>query len=280
MRSSFSSAISIVLVLLAVFFVAGCPVDDSGESSRSDTDSALEGGDVGNDIVDEVASDVAADATPDAGEDEQEIQPDQGEDVLIDPVEEAAEEPSGDVIEETGDEETMEYSCDFPDGPYGFASVGNVVGPMTWPEAGVGELETLPADLWALHCDPDVHSIFIQVSTTTCSNCSTRLAQIKNLESHWMEHGAKWIFIVDGASSDASADSYIERKAIDFGWRTNDENNTWRSDAIVNSSIYSFVPWTGVIRASDMVLVYDEPDDRYLDIAAIATELDPDADSQ
>jgi hypothetical protein len=33
------------------------------------------------------------------------------------------------------------------------------------------------------------------------------------------------------------------------------------------------VPWTGVIRTSDMQLVYDEPDTSYLDIEAIAIEL-------
>ena len=58
-----------------------------------------------------------------------------------------------------------------------------------------------------------------------------------------------------------------------FGWRTNDSDNSLGGGTIASSDIYDGVPWIGVIRASDMQLVYDEPDDEYLDVAAIATEL-------
>ena len=42
---------------------------------------------------------------------------------------------------------------------------------------------------------------------------------------------------------------------------------------IVNAPIYGGVPWTGVIDMDTMELVYDEPDDRFLDIMSIAIEL-------
>jgi len=60
---------------------------------------------------------------------------------------------------------------------------------------------------------------------------------------------------------------------VTFGWRTNDADNSLGGRTIADSTIYDGVPWIGVIRASDMQLVYDEPDDEYLDLAAIATEL-------
>jgi hypothetical protein len=60
---------------------------------------------------------------------------------------------------------------------------------------------------------------------------------------------------------------------VTFGWRTNDADNSLGAGAIASSGIYDGTPWIGVIRASDMQLVYDEPDDEYLDVAAIATEL-------
>ena len=58
-----------------------------------------------------------------------------------------------------------------------------------------------------------------------------------------------------------------------FGWATNDADNSLGGGTIAGSDIYDGVPWIGVIRTSDMQLVHDEPDDSYLDIAAIATEL-------
>jgi len=55
--------------------------------------------------------------------------------------------------------------CTFPEGPYGFAAVGDTVGPMSWPSAYAGLDETLEADLSAIHCDPSVNSIFVMVAT-------------------------------------------------------------------------------------------------------------------
>ena len=49
---------------------------------------------------------------------------------------------------------------------------------------------------------------------------------------------------------------------------------------VYESATHTAVPWTAVIRPSTMVMECDEPDDRYLDIAAIAAALaaNPDAD--
>lgn len=75
------------------------------------------------------------------------------------------------------------------------------------------------------------------------------------------------------APSASAANDYVNRYDVNFGWRTNDADNTLGPFAVANSMIFAGVPWTGVIRTSDMQLVYDEPDDRYLDIMSIAMEL-------
>ena len=77
------------------------------------------------------------------------------------------------------------------------------------------------------------------------------------------------------AGTAAQADAYINEYGVTFGWRTNDQDNTEGSYSIAYSYIYGGYPWTGVIRASDMQLVYDESDTSYLDIATIAAELNP-----
>jgi len=81
------------------------------------------------------------------------------------------------------------------------------------------------------------------------------------------------VFIVADAGSAAEADTYVDSNGPTFGWRTNDADNTMGAGTISGSGIYGGVPWTGVIRTSDMQLMYDEPDTSYLDIAAIAEEL-------
>ena len=186
------------------------------------------------------------------------------------------EDSSTDTVLDTGvdpgvDEGTV--LCEYPDGPYGFNAVGDIVGPMDWPSAVAGPVETLAADLAVLHCDPDIHSIFVQISTTSCAYCPARLSEIAGMHDHWNTHGAKWIFVVADASDAAAADAYVGTHGPTFGWRTHDGDNSLAIDAIAASAIYGGVPWTGVIRATDMQLVYDEPDTSYLDIRAIAAEL-------
>ena len=99
------------------------------------------------------------------------------------------------------------------------------------------------------------------------------MREIGGLADHWETYGAKWIFVVVDASSAAGADTYVDNYIGSFGWRTNDADNSEGANTIASSPAFGAQPWTGVIRASDMVLVYDEPDDAYLDLEAIAEEL-------
>lgn len=168
--------------------------------------------------------------------------------------------------------DTGSGACSYPAGPYEFSRVGRVVPPMAWPSAAAAG-ESLPADLARLHCDPAVHSVFLQVVTTSCPNCPARIGEIAGLRSHWEATGVKWIFLVGDAAGASEADAYLDRYGVDFGWRSNDADNTAGAFTVTGSGIYGGVPWTAVISTRDMTLRYDEPDDRYLDIAAIATEL-------
>jgi len=87
-------------------------------------------------------------------------------DTAVDPVVE----PTDDPLPEPADDPVVEdpgSTCTYPSGPYAFSAVGDTVGPMSWPSAVVGADETLAADLEALHCDPGVHSVFVQIVTTT-----------------------------------------------------------------------------------------------------------------
>jgi hypothetical protein len=155
---------------------------------------------------------------------------------------------------------------------------------MSWPSAIAAATETLAADLAALHCDPSVQVIFVQVMATDCVGCSQRMAQILSWRSTWESTGAKWIFAVLTTSgylgSSSDADAYVTGTGIDFGYRTNDVDNTAGGRTLFNSGNFQTVPWTGVIRPSTMELVCDEPDGARLDLQGIATALanNPDAD--
>ena len=181
-----------------------------------------------------------------------------------------------DPIEDLPAEEA-EPPCTYPDGPHAFTAVGDIAPPMSWPSA-MARPDDLgsPASLADLHCDPDVHSIFIQYVTIACIYCPERMMQIAYLRDHWETHGAKWIFIVGDASDAVEANSYTEDQGVSFGWSTNDEDNSEGANYFRTSPIHdSSVPWTGVIRASDMQITHDEASGTSLDIEAIAVELDP-----
>jgi hypothetical protein len=151
--------------------------------------------------------------------------------------------------------------------------VGDTVPPMAWPRAVATDAETMPADVAVIRCDPGVHSIFIQMATTTCSVCPERIREIVGLKSTWETYGAKWVFMVSDAASPSAAGTYVSRYGVDFGWATNDSDNTEGEGLVAGSGMYGAVPWTVVISTRDMRLRYEEPDDRYLDIASIAEEL-------
>ena len=169
--------------------------------------------------------------------------------------------------------------CVYPPGPYSFTHT-RITPPMRWPSAVAGPAETLPADTERLRCDPAVKSIFIQVTTTTCPTCAERMRTIAGLASTWAANGTKWIFVVGDAASPSVANSYVNRYGIDFGWRTNDADNSAGSGTVAGSSNFAAVPWTGVIRPATMELVCDEPDDTYLNLQQISNALaaDPLAD--
>jgi hypothetical protein len=172
---------------------------------------------------------------------------------------------------------------EYPAGPYSFAW-NQRVAPMAWPTAIISTTETLAADLAVLRCDPDVHSIFIQATATDCSSCPSRMEMIADGAATWEANGAKWVIVVatlgGHVGSMDQVRSYVERFGIDFGFWTNDADNTGGAYTVADSSIRAAVPWTGVIRPSTMELVCDEPDDAYLDLNAISAALaaNPDAD--
>ncbi len=179
-------------------------------------------------------------------------------------------EPDGDTDVDEADADPD--GCGYPAAPYAFER-GGTLAPMSWPEAVAGVDTVGEADLAAMHCDPEVNSIFLLVSTMSCPTCPDKLNEIRDLRAHWETHGARWIFILADAIPVAQAGEYVDRHGVTFGWRTNDLDNSEGVNTIVFSPIIEIVPWIGVIRASDMQLVYDEPDETELDIEAIAIEL-------
>ncbi len=183
--------------------------------------------------------------------------------------------PAGDAIVDDPVEDVAEEEaappCEYPSGPYAFTAVGDVVGPMSWDSA-VARPDDYgrPADLEDLFCDPDVHSIFIQIVTITCPYCPARMELIAYNRENWETYGAKWIFVVADATTPAEADAYTDAQGVSFGWSTNDTDNSMGAYTIAAAPIYSGVPWTGVIRTSDMQIVYEGTSP---DIVNIAQEL-------
>ena len=162
--------------------------------------------------------------------------------------------------------------CEYPGGPYGLGQ-GRVIAPMRWPSAVTGTAESGSADLEDLHCNPDVSSIFIDVGATWCPSCGDRMREIASLRDHWNATGVTWIFIVSDAGSASSASDYVDRYGIDFGFRTNDADNSEGGGTIASSSLFATIPWVGIVRPDDMLMLYDEASSGYLDLAGIASDL-------
>lgn len=197
-------------------------------------------------------------------------------------------EEGGDVPGEVDDEADADAdgdaaACEYPEGPYSFTYQG-IAPPMNWPTAVPGPDETLPADLTQIRCDPGVRSIFILVMDPECAACGGRAAAIAGQRETWEANGTKWIIVVRAAEGHfATAEevrSHVESAGFTFGWWTHDGDNAVAPFAILDSGIFSNVPWTGVIRSTTMELVCDEPDDAFLDLDAISGALaaDPEAD--
>lgn len=74
-----------------------------------------------------------------------------------------------DVVEEPVEDPVEEPEpCEYPAGPYGFNSVGEIAGPARWPGCIKASAETYPldqADMAEFQCDPEVQSIGVFFST-------------------------------------------------------------------------------------------------------------------
>jgi hypothetical protein len=146
--------------------------------------------------------------------------------------------------------------CEYPGGPHRLGR-GSTIAPMRWPSAVVGRTETGTADLEDLYCDDSINGVFIYAGTTWCTYCGELLRDIAADRDTWERNGVVWIFIVSDATSPALASGYIDRYGIDFGFRTNDADNSAGRMAIAESGLFSTIPWVGVVRTSDMVLTHD-----------------------
>ncbi len=148
--------------------------------------------------------------------------------------------------------------CSYPPGPYEF-DLNSTIMNMYWENAERGSAEELGiadmANFETFFCDSDVNSIFMYVGSTDCPFCIETIAEIRSLTNVFRENGVLWIFIITDAISALEASRYFDSNDVNFGWRTNDRDNSEGAYAIVNSDIASDVPWIGVFRISDMVLV-------------------------
>lgn len=173
--------------------------------------------------------------------------------------------------EDATDTAEVEECAAYPDGPYDFRSVGDVLAPMRWSAARSGPAEELAADLRAIRCSPGNRSIFLMVATTVCPNCPERLADINRLKARFDELGAKWVFLVTDAASPPAASLYIDRYGIDFGWRSNDQDNSVGRFAIATAT--EWVPWIAAVRSRDMVVRHMETTTTRLDLETVAETL-------
>jgi hypothetical protein len=164
--------------------------------------------------------------------------------------------------------------CEYPPGPYGFFAEGDTVPQMAWPSSITGPDETVPADLSRIRCQPGVHTIFFQIVATYCPVCPTRMREIASLKDTWERYGAKWVFFVGDIRGASLADAYVNRYGITFGWRTDDHDNTAGNGAVAGSSLVGGqIPWTAVVRASDMQFIEYERAPGTMDIVGLAARL-------
>lgn len=75
-----------------------------------------------------------------------------------------------------------------------------------------------------------------------------------------------------GPGSASGASEYVSWYGVDFGFRTNDEDNSRGRAAIAESGLFWGVPWVGVIRTSDMTL-YRQDTEWGFDLRSVAEEL-------
>ncbi|MBW2261035.1 MAG: hypothetical protein JRG91_03600 [Deltaproteobacteria bacterium] len=85
------------------------------------------------------------------------------------------------------------------------------------------------------------------------------------LKSQFETYGTKWIWILawDGGTPEpttALSQSFYEDLGVDFGWFTDDQDNSLGFCAYLNSDINGGgVPWWGIIDATTMEIVASRP---------------------
>ena len=195
--------------------------------------------DASTDIVDDAPVDVST-GEPDAVTEDVPLDPGH------DPAPEPGSDPASDPVPEPEPDPADDGPCTYPPGPYSFDGIGATVGPCSWPTAVPGSGETLPADFEVLHCDPDVETILVFLATPTCPFCPGRVRELVTLRDHFATYGAKWVWVLDGASSAAQAQAYFEDKGVTFGWMTHDLDNSQGPSYLADTRMSSGVPWIGL----------------------------------
>jgi hypothetical protein len=104
--------------------------------------------------------------------------------------------------------------------------------------------------------------------------CPARVRAVTGMHSDLETYGSKvvWILAWDGSSAEptnAMAQEYYEGQGVDFGWYTDDRDNSLGFCEFLASPMISGVPWVGIIDADTMELVADNP----ADIGSLITSL-------
>lgn len=181
---------------------------------------------------------------------------------IVDEVDDPVEEPELDLVEEE-----PEPVCTYPEGPYGFDTIGATAGPMAWPSMvkGPEELYELDyADFEVFFCDPEVQSIIVVIATTWCPYCPGRVRNLIGLDFHYIEYGAKFVWVLgDGEEAGVEAYDYFSEYGADFGWFTDDSDNSMGPGTIADTELLEGVPWVFVIDAETMEVVHNNPSSVY-----------------
>jgi len=170
--------------------------------------------------------------------------------------------------------------CTYPPGPYRFDSVGDIVGPATWPSGikASGESSWLDqADFEAFYCDPEVQSIGIFIATLSDPYCPPRIAELVSVTWLFETYGTKWIWLLawDGGvvPTNAMARSYFEEQGVTFGWFTDDADNSLGAYTFNNNDMLGGgVPWIGVIDAKTMRVYASNPSDIFAIVESLGTD--------
>jgi hypothetical protein len=97
------------------------------------------------------------------------------------------------------------------------------------------------------------------------------------LKDHFETYGTKWIWVMawDGGTTttNAMAQSYYEGQGVDFGWFTDDKDNSLGFCAFLNTDINGGgVPWWGIIDATSMEIVASRPSNTSSLVQSLATD--------